>query len=306
MRLVAVLALVLPVLAALPASAREEPTLSSISRAERDIAPGTEACFPGMAPRQTRIETCEYGTKGPHVLALGDSHMRALSPALRRLAEQGEIRLTLLTRSRCGWTSRPLEHDLAWVVRDCQAWREDVQRYLREHDDLRAIVTTHRGWTMPGRTDQRGADTVRSWRPALERRVPILAVTGAANWDDDHPPTACLRSHRSPDAWAECGAPRDEVLEFDWTEPAVKLARREFGPLSAHRVDLSDEFCPGGECRVVTPQGQIMYRDDEHLTADYSRSLAPLFEQRLRAAGVFPEPLTSVFQGDGVKPTRAD
>lgn len=180
-RLVAVLALVLPVLAALPASAGEEPTLSSIARAQRDTAPGTQDCFPGMAPGQTRIEACEYGTKGPHVLALGDSHMRALSPALRRLTEEGTIRLTLITRSHCGWTSRPLDHDLGWVVRDCQTWREHVQRYLREHDDIRAIVTTHRGWTMPGDPDQRGADTVRSWRPALERRIPILAVTGAAN-----------------------------------------------------------------------------------------------------------------------------
>lgn len=307
LRLVAVLALVLPVLAAQPASAREEPTLSSITAAERDTAPGTDACFPGMAPGQTQIVACEYGTRGPHVVALGDSHMRALSPALRRLAEEGTLRLTLITRSRCGWTSRPLEHDLGWVGPDCQAWRADVQRYLREHDDIRAIVTSHRGWTMPGRESERGPDTVRAWRVALERRIPVIAISGAANWDADFMPTACLRSHRTPDEWDACAAPRDEVMGFDWTEPAVELARREFGSRSAFRIDMDAVYCPKDRCRVVTPGGQIMYRDDEHLTATYTRSLASFFERRLRATGVvFLDPADALRPASGVLPTRAD
>lgn len=120
----------------------DEPGLSSIPAAELDVAPGTEACFPGHRPGETEVLTCEYGTKGSRVLAIGDSHLRALSPALRRLAEESRLRVTLIIRSRCGWSSREIENDTRWIRDDCQTWRANVARYVREQDDVRAIVTT--------------------------------------------------------------------------------------------------------------------------------------------------------------------
>lgn len=268
----------------------DEPGLSSIPAAELDVAPGTEACFPGHRPGETAVLTCEYGTKGPRVLAIGDSHLRALSPALRRLAEESRVRVTLVIRSRCGWSSRVVENDTRWIRDDCQTWRANVARYVREQDDVRAIITHHRASTMPGRPSQRGPDTVRSWRVALERRIPVIAVSGAANWPFKGPmPTECLRENREPSQWEDCSASVREVMRFDWTVPAVMQARREYGPAAAFRIDLRDVYCPGRRCRVVTPEGQIMYRDHQHLTATYTRSLAPLLLDRLRETGVvFP------------------
>ncbi|MCD9154447.1 hypothetical protein [Aeromicrobium duanguangcaii] len=72
-------ALVVLLGSALPAVA-EKPRLSSIAAAESDVAPGTRACFNGSRPGQTRVLTCHYGRKGPRLLVIGDSHMRALSP----------------------------------------------------------------------------------------------------------------------------------------------------------------------------------------------------------------------------------
>lgn len=302
-RLVAILAVVL---VAAPASAQDAPRLSSIRAAEHDIAPGTEACFPGMAPGEPELLACEYGTRGPRIVAIGDSHMRALSPAFRELAEQGRIRLTLLTRSRCGWSSRPLDHRLDWVVRDCEQWRAQVQRYVRERDDIDAIVTNHRAWTMPGRPQRRGPDTVRAWRAALERRIPVIAISGAPDWKDPIP-TTCLRDHPHPDQWDACARPHDKVIGFDWTAPSVRLARREFGARAAFRMDMDEVYCPGGDCRVVTPGGQIMYRDDEHLTAAYTRTLAPFFEAALRSTdAVFRPPVDPLHPESGGLPTRAD
>ncbi|GAA3538890.1 hypothetical protein AFL01nite_27010 [Aeromicrobium flavum] len=287
----AVLAAAVLLLAVLsPARADEEaPRLSSIAAAEADIPPGTPACFQGDEPGETQLLRCHYGHRGPRLLAVGDSHMRALSPALRRLAEDGKIRVTLITRSRCGWTSRVLKHKLSWVPGDCQEWRTRLSRYIKEQKDVRAIITHHRAWRMAGTEAQRGPDTVKAWRVALDRRIPVIAVSNAAHWDD--PPTRCLRSNSAPDRWENCSAPADEVMEYDWTAPAVGLARQRYGPQSAARISMLDEYCPDGVCRVVTAQGQIMYRDDEHLAGTYTRSLARFFENELRATGlVFGKP----------------
>lgn len=268
-------------------AAADDPRLSSIPAAEVDIAPGTRACFPGANPGETRLLTCEYGWRGPRILAIGDSHMRALSPALRRLAEEGRMRVSLITRSRCGWTSRVIENDTAWIRDDCQSWRSQVTRYIRRQKDVRAIVTHHRASPMAGRPAQRGPDTVRSWRVALRRTIPVIAVSNAANWDFSGPmPTECLRRNPAPRQWRNCSAPAREVIEFDWTAPSVALARRSFGPRAAFQIGLRDTHCPGRVCRGVTPNGQIMYRDHQHVTATYARSLAPLLLRRLEATGV--------------------
>lgn len=281
-----VLGIALPVVA-VPAAAQDPPQLSSIDAAEVDVAPGTHACFPGANPGEAHLLTCEYGTRGPRVLAIGDSHLRALSPALRRLAEDGRMRITLITRSRCGWSSRVIENDTRWIRDDCQTWRSRVSRYVRRHDDVRAIVTHHRASPMAGRPAQRGPDTFRSWRVALKRGIPVIAVSNAANWDVSGPsPTECLRDNDALHRWRACSAPAREVLEYDWTVRSVELARRAFGPGAAFRISLRGVHCPREVCRVVTSDGQIMYRDHQHLTATYARSLAPLLRNRLEATGV--------------------
>lgn len=287
MRLVMCAAVLLGAMAS-PAVAREAPPrLSSVAKAERDVAPGTRACFPGTRPGETKVLTCEYGRRGPRLLLIGDSHLRALSPAFRRLAEEGKIRVTLILRSRCGWSSRVIDNPTKWIRKDCQTWRRNVNRYIARQRNVAAIVTNHRASTMPGTYAQRGPDTVKSWRPALRRKIPVLAVSDTANWVLTRPsPTECLRENSSHRQWKNCADDAANVMWFDWTKPSVSLARTKYGPRSAFRISMRNVYCPQKVCRVVTPRGQIMYRDRQHLTATFTRALAPWFEKRLRRAGV--------------------
>ena len=286
-RIAVAVGLVLTLLTAVPASGQERPRLSSLSAAARDVAPGTRACFSGSEPGDTAIRPCHYGRRGPRLVLIGDSHLRALSPAFRRLAEQGRMRVTLLIRSRCGWSSRVVKSPHRWVRRDCQTWRHNVARYLDRQRNVAAVITHHRASTMPGTRAQRGPDTVRAWRPALRRRIPVIAISDSANWVLDRPsPIECLRTNRAPRQWRNCADRTADVLWFDWTAPTVALARERYGARAAHRISMRSTFCPRSSCRVVTPRGQVMYRDRQHLTATYTRSLAPFFERRLRRLGV--------------------
>ncbi|MFS0885736.1 SGNH hydrolase domain-containing protein [Aeromicrobium sp. 179-A 4D2 NHS] len=288
-RLAVVVGLVVLLLGACPAVAQDAPRLSSLAAAARDVAPGTRACFSGSKPGDTRLRPCHYGRRGPRLLLIGDSHLRALSPAFRRLAEEGMVRVTLLIRSRCGWSSREIESPKRWVRDDCQAWRANVARYVARQRGVAAVVVNHRASTMPGTRAQRGPDTVRAWRPALRRRIPVIAVSDSANWVLTRPsPLECLRDNREPRQWRNCADRTANVMWFDWTAPSVSLARERYGARAAHRISMRSTYCPSGLCRVVTPHGQVMFRDRQHLTATYTRSLAPFFERRLRRIGVLP------------------
>src|SRR5690606_19897344 len=156
-------------------------TLSSIDAASRDIAPDTEVCFSGKHQGNTKVMTCSWGRKGPRLLLIGDSHMRALSPAFRRLAARGKIRITLIARARCSWSTRVIVNDTKWIRDECQQWRANVAKYIKRQKNVRAIITTHRAATMAGEPSQRGHDAVKAWRTALDRKIPVIAFTSGGN-----------------------------------------------------------------------------------------------------------------------------
>src|SRR5690606_561565 len=208
--------------------------------------------------------------------------LRALSPAFRRLAQERKVRVTLLIRSRCGWSTRVITSPHRWVRDDCQAWRANVTRYLRRQRDVAAIVTNHRSSTMPGTKAQRGPDTVRAWRPALRRRIPVIAVTDSANWVMTRPsPWDCLRRNPRPRAWRHCADDTSHAMWSGWPAPTVELARTRPGRRAASRIAKRGRYCPQRVCQGATPRGQIMFREGERQSAAYARSLAPCFERRL-------------------------
>lgn len=75
-------------------------------------------------------------------------------------------------------------------------------------------------------------------------------------------------------------APASSSISLD--RPAI----RELEPAAVRRssgvtlIDMIDQICPHGECGPVK-HGEIMYSDENHLTATFSRSLADVLGERL-------------------------
>jgi hypothetical protein len=63
-------------------------------------------------------------------------------------------------------------------------------------------------------------------------------------------------------------------------DDALVLAVKQTG---ASLADLRDYFCFHGDCPLVIG-GVLVYRDSNHMTAVYARSLSPILEQRLLGA----------------------
>ena len=47
-------------------------------------------------------------------------------------------------------------------------------------------------------------------------------------------------------------------------------------------IDVTDQICEGQVCRAAR-SGMILYRDDNHLTGTFARSLAPALVPKLRS-----------------------
>jgi hypothetical protein len=55
--------------------------------------------------------------------------------------------------------------------------------------------------------------------------------------------------------------------------------------LNVRFIDMNDQVCAAGSARCETERGgMVLYTDDDHLTASFSRSLSPVLGERIDAA----------------------
>lgn len=145
---------------------------------------------------------------------------------------------------------------------------------LAGHYDV--IVTTARRSDL-GRAQnavlQAGMESV--WKPAEAAGARIVALR-------DNPRSAqaqvdcSTRSTTMDAASLACGVPRSFGL--GGTDNVLEAAKAADVPI----VDLSSFYCTPQLCRSIVG-GVVVYRDVDHLTATYGRSLAPYLVSRIRS-----------------------
>jgi hypothetical protein len=81
------------------------------------------------------------------------------------------------------------------------------------------------------------------------------------------------------DGHTRCEAPFPTEALSPKVYAAEAKAAESFGKIKF--LDLSDQMCGPDRCYLEV-SGQVIYRDGDHLTASFSRSLATVLFQRLR------------------------
>jgi len=127
-----------------------------------------------------------------------------------------------------------------------------------------------------------------AWRRVTRQGVPVLVlrdnpqdVVGGEN------PQFCLAEVAASEANAKCALDRHDKLDR-WFDPLTLAARRTPG---AKVLDLTPYYCDRDTCPVVIG-GVNVYRDDNHLTVTYAKTLAPYLYRAIVASGVLPRNLT--------------
>jgi peptidoglycan/LPS O-acetylase OafA/YrhL len=275
-----------------PAALREPNTPEEA----RESKPGdVEPCY--VTYESTAVpaaETCRVGpAQGAErsIALIGDSHATAWYPALRAAALERGWTLYFFGKSACPVVDvEVLRAGAASVYDSCTTWREHLLDRLASIDGLDAVVI---GRWMAYRTSTLQPDGSTStpssvgpiWRAGAERtfdrlrRVsPRIVVLKDVPWAPIDVPS-CLSDHRRD--VESCAFSRSRAVGRD---AALVAAEEAAAPGAVRHVDMTDAICPRARCQVVTPTGQIMYRDEHHLTAGYSASLWPTLAQRLEKA----------------------
>ncbi len=248
----------------------------AVGRARDDVErlyhEGCLAWEPATSPA-----TCVYGLRSSRfrVALVGDSHASHLFPALEAIARKRDWRLEPYVKVSCPFVDmRVRSLTLKREYTECTRWRRALlTRFAADPPDL--VIVANLRWVYPvdpadGTIARQGAALARMIEK-LPGRVVVLADTPAWSIKLDVP--SCLSAH--PRDIRPCATARRIAL-------SQTLVRERFAAqvTGAGLVNLNPLICPADPCPAVV-NGMIVYRDTHHLTATFSRSLAPALNRAL-------------------------
>jgi peptidoglycan/LPS O-acetylase OafA/YrhL len=208
------------------------------------------------------------------VALVGDSHAAMWSPAFQQVAAQRHWRLETLGKVACPLMNLPITS--AYLRREyteCEQWRgQIIGRLQAEHPRLIVLSMSRRYGAEFGFTSYDPA-----WIDSMTRLVAQLRGTGAevlvlGPIPDPHPmvPT-CLSAHLD-DATA-CAPPRSTAV----SEAGITAETAAVKAGGGHYTDVTALFCTANRCPVIIGN-TLVYRDDNHLTIEYTRVLGPAID----------------------------
>lgn len=219
-------------------------------------------------PAVDEVVSCEYGAPRARrtMILLGGSHSAHWQPTLEVIAEQRGWRLLAATKSGC----RPGTHlagdageaggGSAEQQESCRAWNAASLEWIAEQDPdlvvLTSTVSRGEGETVP-------TAYLQVWEQLAQDDIPVLALRDTPRSGQDM--VDCLAANGP--LTRECDLNRDRVLAR--VDPTTQL-----DPEGVTFADLSDSLCDETRCPPVIGN-VIVYSDNSHLSATYSRTLAP-------------------------------
>jgi peptidoglycan/LPS O-acetylase OafA/YrhL len=270
--------------------------------AERRAAQPDQRAF--AAAREDRMEhdcwargarapraSCAFGdTTSSTVVALfGDSHAEHWLAGLDRVGRERGWKIVAMVRGGCPVADLGLDATLRGGRRDreCARHREATLRRIVAMRPAAAILSS---WDHYVPVDGEPSDAWQvspdAWQRGLRRSyarlsaagIPVATIRGTPRTWFDVP--ACL-SRRAADLplAGDCTYERRRALSPVAAEAQMRAARG----LRVRIVDLNDRICATPRC-AVQRDGLILFTDDNHLTASFTRSLAPVLGPRLVAA----------------------
>lgn len=232
----------------------------------------------------TEQKVCHYGSTRPdatQIALVGNSHAGHWLPALQEIAEEENIAITTYLITVCYTVLEPIVLEPAARTPGCQAWNE---RVVEETSDGRfdAVVVSNRTYAPLAGVERK--DQYRQKRAAYrtvldrwrEAGVPVVVLRDTPYADVKNVPD-CVATHR--DDLAACDGPYERRKVPD--PLAVEAAAVPDNLVEV--VDLTDRICKDGTC-YSTVGGTVVYFDAGHLSATFSRSLAPALREPVLAA----------------------
>lgn len=251
------------------------PILPAPSAARDDVpAPYRDRCM--SRGDGTEVKVCRYGNQESdyRVVLVGDTYAAQWQPALAELARVNDWALDVVVKTGCVLGNvRPRNtDDMPFAA--CEEWREKLPAQIKKlSPDLVVVAQSPSGRIMDA---ERGAERANLLTQGLVDAAEEIGGL-ADNLVFVRSTPSMGNECRTSKELEACSRPRDRATpELD---PVVAAAEQVQG---SHLVDLTDAICTKKACSAVVGNVTV-YRGAAHLTATYSRSLAPAFARALRS-----------------------
>ena len=176
---------------------------------------------------------------------------------------------------------------------ECWSWREAaMQRILQLHPSLVILSESDGPVAYRARQTRAGNHLVpaQEWEEGLRstisyfdsRGLKTLAISDVPRAGFDVP--ICL-SRAAAHSWSarDCVVTREAALNED-ARQAESAATR--GLKNARLLDFADKICAGAFCQSIIG-GEVVFRDNNHLTSKFARELAPFLEREMNTLWTF-------------------
>jgi peptidoglycan/LPS O-acetylase OafA/YrhL len=236
-----------------------------------------------------QVKVCGFGPEDAEHTAviIGDSIALQWFPAFRPIYTRPGWRLLVMTKSSCPMVDESFFYSrIGAEYTVCNAWRDaalDALQHLKPD-----VVVLGSAVSYPFGQEQWEAGTARVLGivAATARNVFVLRATHPLPFDGPN----CLsrkdwRRQFLPSAeecTASVGSPRESQVH-GWIERAAANYQ------NVQMLDLNPLICPNGRCEAER-DGQVIFRDSQHLSASYVESLADKLASQILAVGSPPPP----------------
>ncbi|WP_353809238.1 acyltransferase family protein [Agromyces sp. SYSU T00194] len=239
-------------------------------------APLSWGCVQGTGdvPGRGDVKVCESDVEDPTrtIVMSGGSHVMQWYEAMEGIAARNGWALVLVDKDGCRLISPEGAREIS-PYDACVEWNEKVV------DEIAAIrpdaLLTVGSQTPNGKrfTEEVMLDEqVEVWRELDAAGIPTIAIRDTPRFEWTVP--TCVSEH--PDDLSACGRARDDIFAAE--DPLLSAADV---PESTVAIDMTDSFCTD-RCEPVVGD-VLVYRDRDHFSATYGRTLEEPLERALRA-----------------------
>jgi peptidoglycan/LPS O-acetylase OafA/YrhL len=224
---------------------------------------------------------CSFGNlaSGTRIALVGDSHADQYVPAVEAAAVERGWRLDVYTRGSCPFNALTVDLDGAPNL-PCDAHVDNVTAALLADPPDALLVAGSRyqasvaDGPIPSLEDSKPllAQGYRdAWAPFVAAGIPVVSIRDTPRPDVLVP--ECVAANE--DQLSRCAHDRDAIVWEDG--PEVTAAT---GNPGVELLDLTRWICPAESCPAVIG-GVVVYRDGNHLTATYARTLGSMVSDEL-------------------------
>jgi hypothetical protein len=239
--------------------------------------------------KSATVNPCTYGSAGAAHTAviIGDSVALQWLPALTTIFAPPDWRLVALTKSACPMVDAPIYYArINRIYTECSQWRESaLQHVARLKPDIVLLGSTYTYDLTPTQWREGTTSVLKSISdPAahifLLRSTPRLPFDAAACLAPRSGVYKALASNRDCSATAKIG-------QSDVVYASLAAAARGFPNVSL--IDMTDAVCPRSTC-YAERDGIIVFRDSQHLTTAFVKSIAGVLAHALDRQQIHAQP----------------